>query len=194
MLSQAQLGALSLQVGGSRFVWDWPEVSPEADVDVRRKFLQALYNFFVTLDVEEQNDAMNTVRCWSGILSTEMTARAMTHDELLQIADDGLVEIGAHTRHHPVLPRLSVERQREEITLGKTELEDLLGRRVDGFAYPNGIATEAVKRIVRESAFSNACTSESDVIRDNHNIYQIPRFWPQDRDREKFTRWLKWWL
>jgi peptidoglycan/xylan/chitin deacetylase (PgdA/CDA1 family) len=192
--SRAELDALRLEARGNRFVWDRPKVSPAADVHVRRKFHRALYYFLLALDIEEQNHAMNTIRSWSGVAYSEMTARAMTHDELLRIADDGMIELGAHTRHHLVLPQLSLERQREEIMLGKTDLEGLLGRRVEGFAYPNGITTESVTRIVRESAFSHACMSESDVIRDNHNIYQIPRFWPQDWDGEKFTRWLKRWL
>jgi len=194
MLSRAEWRALRLEVGENQFVWERPQMSPAADIHARRKFQRALYFFLFALDIEEKNHAMNTIRSWSGVLSGEMTARAMNHDELLRIADDGLIELGAHTRYHSVLPRLSLERQREEIMLGKTDLEDLLGRQVEGFAYPHGIVAESVKRIVRESAFTYACMSESDVIRDNHNFFQIPRFWPQDWDGEKFTRWLKRWL
>ncbi len=194
MLSRTELDTLFLEVGESRFMWDQPKVSSEADVDVRRKFHQALYRFLLTLDVEEQNYAMKTIRNWSSVSSIEANARAMTHDELLQIADDGLIEIGAHTRHHPVLPRLPLERQREEIISSKQDLEALLGRRVDGFAYPNGIATDDAKRIVREAGFAFACTSLHDMIRPASNLFELTRFWQKDVDGDRFLRGLKLWM
>lgn len=194
MLSQAEFGRLFLEVGGSRFMWDQPKVSDESDVDVRRKFHQALYHFLLDLDVEEQNHAMKTIRNWSGVSAVETNARAMTHDELLQIAEDGLIEIGAHTRYHPVLPRLSPERQREEIISSKQDLEALLGKQVDGFAYPNGRATDDAKRIVHEAGFSFACTSLHDVVRPASNLYELTRFWQRDVDGDGFLRGLKSWL
>jgi peptidoglycan/xylan/chitin deacetylase (PgdA/CDA1 family) len=194
-LSRAEVGTLCLDLGQSRFVWNQSDASPEAGLAARNKFRQALYDFLLASDVENQKHAMNMIRSWSGVSSFEMlNARSMSHEELLQLADGGLIELGAHTRHHPMLARLSRERQREEITGSKTDLEGLLGRRVEGFAYPNGIATESAQRIVREASFSHACISEPGLIRDNHSVYQIPRFWPQDWDGEKFTRWLKRWI
>ena len=192
--SQAELSALCLDVEGMRFVWDQAKLSPEAGVDLRRKFHRALYNFLLTLDVEEQNQAMNTIRSWSGVSSSKTTARAMTHDELMQIGDDGLIELGAHTQHHPMLPRLSLGRQKEEIVSSKQDLEALLGRRVDGFAYPNGRATDDAKRIVREVGFEFACTSLHDVVRPASNLYELTRFWQRDVDGDRFLRGLKSWM
>ena len=192
--SQAGLSAFCLEAGATRFVWDPPRVSPEAEADVRQKFHQALYHFLLTLDAEEQCQAMNTIRSWSGVSSSKTTARAMTHDELMQIADDGLIEIGAHTRHHPMLPRLALVRQREEIVSSKQDLEALLGRRVDGFAYPNGRATDEAKRIVREAGFVFACTSLHDVVRPASDLYELTRFWQRDVDGDGFLRGLKSWM
>jgi peptidoglycan/xylan/chitin deacetylase (PgdA/CDA1 family) len=194
MSSRARLGALRLHVGKNQFVWHQPEVSPQAGLESRRKFRQALYNFLLTLDVEEQVHVMDTISSWAGVSSNEMMARALTHDELLQLVDGGLVEIGAHTRHHPMLPRLSLERQREEIVSSKQDLENLLGRRVNGFAYPNGRATDDAKRIVREAGFSFACTSLHDVVRSASDLHELTRFWQKDVDGEKFMRNLKTWM
>jgi hypothetical protein len=163
-------------------------------MDVRRKFLRALYNFLLALDIEEQSRAMNAIRDWSGVSSSETAARAMTHDELLQLVDDGLIEIGAHTRHHPMLPRLSLERQREEIVSSKQDLEYSLGRRVNGFAYPNGRETDDAKQIVREAGFTFACTSLHDVVRPAHDLHALPRFWQKDVDGDAFLQGLKLWM
>ena len=194
MLSQAELSALCLEARGIRFVWEQSKERPETDVDVRMKFHRALYNFLLTLDVEEQNHAMNTIRTWSGVSSGKAIARAMTHDELMQIVDDGLIEIGAHTLHHPMLPQLSIGRQREEIISSKQDLEALLDRRVDGFAYPNGRATDDAKRILREAGFVFACTSLHDVVRPASDLYELTRFWQRDVDGDRFLQGLKAWM
>jgi len=194
MSSQADLGALRLQVGESQFAWNQLKGSPDADADVRRKFCQALYNFLLTLDVEEQNQAMNTIRSRSGVSSQAATSRTLTYDELLQLSDSGLIELGAHTRHHPMLPQLSLERQTEEIVSSKQDLEEWLGRQVDGFAYPNGRADESAKWIVREAGFAFACTSLHDVIRRGSDLHELTRFWQRDVDGDKFMQALRLWM
>lgn len=194
MSSGSKLGALRLEAGKKPFVWDQPEVSPEAGLESRRKFRHALYQFLLELDVEEQNQAMDIIRKWAGVISNEITARTMTHEELVQLTKDGLIEIGAHTRHHPMLPRLSLQRQREEIVSNKQELEEILGRRVDGFAYPNGRATDDAKRIVRAAGFAYACTSLHDVVRPASDPHELTRFWQRDVDGETFLRGLRLWM
>jgi hypothetical protein len=177
-----------------RFVWDQPEGSRVPDSNLRTKFHQALYRFLLPLDIEEQSYAMNTIRNWSGVSPIESTARAMTCDELIQIAEDALVDLGAHTRHHPMLPELPLERQQEEIRSSKRDLEVLLNRQVDGFAYPNGISTLDTKRIVGEVGFAFACTSLQDVVRPANDQYWLTRFWQKDVDGEAFSRGLHLWM
>jgi peptidoglycan/xylan/chitin deacetylase (PgdA/CDA1 family) len=190
----ADLEALRLNVEGKRFVWDQPEGSHPAGSNLRRKFHQALYHFLLALDVEEQSHTMNVIRNWSGVSTIESTAHGMTCDELIQIAEDGLIELGAHTRHHPTLPELPLERQREEIISSKRDLETLLNRQVDGFAYPNGMATLDTKRIVGEAGFAFACTSLQDVVRPTSDQYALTRFWQKDVDGETFLRGLHLWM
>ena len=193
--SKADLGALRLGDGDKSSGWDPSEGNTEAGFDVRRKFCQALYHFLLELDVEEQNRAMDTIRNWSGVSSSDaLPARSMRHAELLRLAEGELIEIGAHTRFHPMLSQLSLERQKDEIVASKHELEEILGRKVDGFAYPNGRTTVGAKRIVIEAGFVYACTSEPDLIRDYRNRYQISRFWPRDWDGKEFANWLRRWL
>jgi len=192
MSSEADLGMLCLQAGESQFVWN--QLKGSSDADVQRKFSHALYNFLLRLDVKEQDQAMHTIRSWSGVSSRDATSHALTCDELLQLADGGLIELGAHTRHHPMLPRLAWERQREEIIWSKQDLESLLGRRVDGFAYPNGSATDDAKRITREAGFKFACTSLHDVIRRGTDLYELTRFWQRDVDGDRFIQSLRLWM
>jgi peptidoglycan/xylan/chitin deacetylase (PgdA/CDA1 family) len=195
LASRADVGLLRLGVEKKSFAWEQAEVSLEADIDVRKKFRRALYHFLLEMDVEEQNQALDAIRNWSGVSSSKSSsARSMNHAELLQLTERGLIEIGAHTRFHPMLPRLSFKQQTDEIVSSKHELEELLGRKVDGFAYPNGTATVEAKRIVREAGFAYACTSLHDVVRPTSDLHELTRFWQKDVDGEQFMQRLKLWM
>ena len=194
--SQADLHTLRLQAGEKQFEWHETKLSSEArQPALRHEFRRALYQFLLSLDVEDQNHAMRLIRSWSKVSSHEIsTPRAMSEEELLQLVDGGLIELGAHTRHHPMLPQLSVERQREEIQSSKKDLEMLLGKKIMGFSYPNGRATVDAKRLVREMDFTYACTSLHDVVRLGSDLYELTRFWQQNVDGERFVKRLNRWM
>jgi len=196
MWSRADPRALRLQPGGVQFQWDLLQAGLEVEnPEVRKQFRHALYNSLLSLDVEAQNHAMDVIRDWSGLPSDETRAtRTMNKEELLQLADGGLMEIGAHTRHHPMLPGLSFERQREEIHTNKRELEALLGKPVTAFAYPNGRATADTKQIIRDAGFEYACTSLHDVVRPEGDIFELTRFWQKDLVADKFMQGLNRWM
>jgi peptidoglycan/xylan/chitin deacetylase (PgdA/CDA1 family) len=194
--SPADPRALDLRVGRAQFKWNPPPVNSETDnPKVHRQFHWALYHFLLSLDVEDQDHAMEFIRNWSEVSSLGIsTSRAMSEDELLRIVEGGLIELGAHTRHHAMLPKLPLERQREEIQSSKRDLEMLLGEKVSGFSYPNGRATVESKRLVRESGFIYACTSLHDVVRPGSDLYELTRFWQPDVDGESFVKRLNRWM
>ena len=194
--SQTDLRALHLQAGGKRFEWRETSRGPESEqLALRYKFCGALYKFLLSLDIEDQDHAMRYIRSWSKVSSSGIsTPRAMSADELLRLVDGGLIEIGAHTRHHPMLPQISLNRQKEEIQSSKKDLETLLNKKITGFAYPNGRATMDAKRLVREMDFSYACTSLQDVVGLRSDLYELTRFWQRDIDGEKFMKGLNRWL
>jgi peptidoglycan/xylan/chitin deacetylase (PgdA/CDA1 family) len=83
-------------------------------------------------------------------------ARVLSASELRELHAAG-VEMGAHTRTHPDLSRLSFKAAQEEVAGGRAELEDLLGVPVTAFAYPYGSASPATVRAARESGVTVAC-------------------------------------
>jgi len=92
------------------------------------------------------------------------------------------IEFGAHTMHHPILTRISLEEVRKEVVGSKSRIEAELGETVLGFAYPNGQASdlsERIERVVAASGFRAAFTllngpsSLSEVKRDPYAIRRI---------------------
>ena len=194
--SQTDPQMLYLQAGGKQFEWPKAIESPEeGQPALQEEFCRALYQFLLSLDAEDQNHAMRVIRSWSEVSSPGIpAARAMNEEELLRVVDGGLIELGAHTSHHPMLPRLSFERQKEEIQSSKRDLEALLGEKIAGFSYPNGRATVDAKMLVREMGFTYACTSLHDVVRPGSDVYELTRFWQNDVDGDQFLRGLRLWM
>jgi peptidoglycan/xylan/chitin deacetylase (PgdA/CDA1 family) len=194
--SQTDPHMLHLQAGGKQFELQNATVSPEeGQPALREEFCRALYLFLLSLDVEDQNHAMGVIRSWSEASCPGISApRAMSEEELLRLVDGGLIELGAHTSHHPMLPQLSFERQEEEIQSSKRDLEALLSKKIAGFSYPNGRATVDAKRLVREMGFTYACTSLHDVVRPGSDVYELTRFWQKDVSGDQFLQGLRLWM
>jgi peptidoglycan/xylan/chitin deacetylase (PgdA/CDA1 family) len=200
MFSTSDPGALCLDNGNEQAIWKLPvEISGAKDFQdaaIRKKLRHELYHFLLAMDVDEQNRAMDDIRNWAGVAAagTSVSARSLDRAELIKLADGGQIEIGAHTRTHPLLPRLSHAQQRDEILSSRQDLEELLGKPVPGFAYPNGRATKDTKRILENANFEYACVSQEDIVRPGSDLLALPRFWQKDVDGEKFLRHLNGWL
>jgi len=77
--------------------------------------------------------------------------------EVRELSRAGLV-IGAHTRTHPDLTRLSAGEAEAEMVGSKRAIEDEIQRPVDAFAYPYGYCNETVKRLA-SAHFIVACST-----------------------------------
>jgi peptidoglycan/xylan/chitin deacetylase (PgdA/CDA1 family) len=81
----------------------------------------------------------------------------LSWSQLENAARSGM-EIGAHTRSHPDLTRVSAQTAEDEIRASRTEIEDRLGREVVSFAYPYGLFDVRSCDLVRRH-FRVACTT-----------------------------------
>ncbi len=90
----------------------------------------------------------------------------MTWDDARRLAADG-VEIGVHTKTHPILSQVADrERLREEIVTPRERIEEEVGRPALHFCYPNGrrqdFTTDAVD-LVQAAGFRTAVTTERGI-------------------------------
>lgn len=102
----------------------------------------------------------------------------LTWHEAKEMHESGLVTIGAHTMTHPILTRVDHVRARSEIIRSKAIIEEKLGAPVDLFAYPNGRKDDFDVDIVgmlKNAGFSAACTTISDLIIGEVDLFHLPR-------------------
>ena len=73
--------------------------------------------------------------------------------------DSENVRIESHTATHPILTNISAKRLDFELKNSKKRLEEMLGRQVEHFCYPNGSFDENVWRAVESSGYKSATTT-----------------------------------
>jgi peptidoglycan/xylan/chitin deacetylase (PgdA/CDA1 family) len=108
-------------------------------------------------------------------------------DDVRSMAQHG-VELGAHTRTHPILSRLETSEQLEaEISGSKQRIEQETGVEVRHFCYPNGtpadISTQAIA-LVKTSGFVTAVTAIRDVNRVGVDPFELRRIAVDAQDEE----------
>jgi peptidoglycan/xylan/chitin deacetylase (PgdA/CDA1 family) len=181
--------SLKMDLGGKRFAWEMSGVAQGA----RRGLLWALYRHLLGVTPKHRTHALEQIQSWRGA-ETCVEARALTGDELRELAASDWFEIGSHTVSHPVLAHFSEADQTREIQVSKTSLEFLLHRPVLGFSYPNGSHSAQTQKMVRQVGYAYACTSTNDVVLKNSDGFALPRFWVPDWDGARFAAWLKRWI
>lgn len=113
----------------------------------------------------------------------------MSRNEVREMHREGM-EIGGHTRNHPILARTESGKALHELVDGKADLDEITGSAVRLFAYPNGkpgvdYLAEHVA-MVKEVGFLGAVSTAKGVSSCGSDVFQIPRFTPWDRDVLKF--------
>jgi peptidoglycan/xylan/chitin deacetylase (PgdA/CDA1 family) len=154
----------------------------------------ALYRRLLPLPAAERDRHLERVRRWAGAAGEPSDVpRALTEDELGQLAASELIEVGAHTVSHPLLATLDRREQEAEIKGSKRRLEAALGRPIVSFSYPNGSLCAETVQIVRGAGFACACGSHNDVAWRGSQAHELPRFWAPDMHDKGFSRWLRRW-
>ena len=199
---------LSLTINGTSFQWKSDE-GPAADgkgershwcpsdkegLGARHRFYRSVYHFLFSLATEDRQGVLDKLVRWSRVKpQSRPTYRSMSYQELSKLADEGLIDVGAHTVSHPALSNLSASHQEAEIRRSKTDLQDVLGRPITSFAYPFGRAedyTAETAALVRQAGFACACSTRARPLRRDDDVFDLPRFTVPDWNGEKFSQWL----
>lgn len=97
----------------------------------------------------------------------------MTWGELRDLAGDHLVTLGAHTRRHLALAKLTLGEARLEMEESIRRLEREVGRPVRHFSFPYGDETSAGERefeLARELGLDTAVTTRKGLIHAHHAL------------------------
>ncbi|HEY5547604.1 MAG TPA: polysaccharide deacetylase family protein [Gemmatimonadaceae bacterium] len=120
------------------------------------------------------SEAVGGTNAWGGRDTPGIPTLPLMKWGDLEAACAAGLEIGAHSRHHPDLTRLSPA-QLEDETAGCVErIFSELGQRPRRFAYPYGAVNEAVARVTRD-VFEQSVTTELRPLASDDDRALLPR-------------------
>lgn len=159
-----------------------------ATTTARRETLRAVIDHAKYLPDAQRQVFTQRVRELCG--APQFPALMMSARDVRRLYDAGM-GIGAHTRSHPILTRLSAQDARDEIDQGRADLETIIGGRVNLFAYPNGkpgidYSAEHV-RMIEQAGFLAALSTAWGSATSRSDRFQLPRFTPWDAQPWRYS-------
>ena len=163
---------------------EWPTRS-----EIERRTLSALLQAKAPEEIEA---ILAELRAWAGVPAGPLPEdRPLAVDELRTAP----FAIGAHTRDHASLRRLSPERQHEQAVRSRDDLSQWLGRAPDAFSYPFGALgadwDERSAQEVARAGFTMAVGNMPGVVTRETDRLMLPRITAPDVDGDAFAPWLK---
>jgi peptidoglycan/xylan/chitin deacetylase (PgdA/CDA1 family) len=203
-------GRLRLRVDGATREWDLGEaqvydaaarwrdrgwhVERDTDPGPRHRAYRALYDLLHPLPDAERRPVLDELAAWAGAgAAGRPSHRALSAGEVGRLEEPGLLEVGAHTEHHPALAALPLATQRAEIRVSQRRLEEILGHPVRSFAYPHGSLTAETVALVRQAGFRGACSSRPALVRPGTDPLELPRVVMRGGDGDAFLRAVREW-
>lgn len=115
----------------------------------------------------------------------------LSRTQLADVAASGLVELGAHTVHHVSLKGKLEPIVALEVNESKKQLEQMIGRPVVSFAYPNGaFDTQAIGAVTR-AGFRTAVSTIPGITVSGKTRYYLYRLRPGGRTGKQLITFLE---
>lgn len=110
--------------------------------------------------------------------------------QLEEIANDRLVEIGAHTMNHLWLRGMDAKTVTYEVNESRKQLQSLLHLRISSFAFPFGAFDEQAVKAVKDAGFANAMSTLPGILETDENKDFLFRLRPGWRSGETLLSYL----
>ena len=94
--------------------------------------------------------------------------KILSSEQLLKMQQSGLISFGSHTANHPNLDQITEDQVEFELKESKLKIENILGRKINTIAFPDGAYNERVKNMSKEAGYTNLyavnyrCESDKD--------------------------------
>jgi peptidoglycan/xylan/chitin deacetylase (PgdA/CDA1 family) len=193
-------GPLALEVASERLTWTFGDTASGAENDASSppdgkspdalalSACMTIWRALRPLSHQCQAAAIREIKAWANLPDeARPTHRTMNAYEIAALAAGGLVEIGAHTVSHPLLPAHSREVQEREILDSRSRLGEIIASPIQHFAYPFGKYDETTVDILRNAGFASACNTVPTALTPRHGIYELPRLAVKNWSSDQFA-------
>jgi peptidoglycan/xylan/chitin deacetylase (PgdA/CDA1 family) len=109
------------------------------------------------------------------IITSRFSGDYLTRDQVKEIDQTNLVEIGSHTVSHPQLAWLSPVKQQRELKESKADLERLLKKNILSICYPSGSYNQETEMLAKQVGYQYGFTYNHRPWRDTKDAFSIDR-------------------
>jgi len=152
-----------------------------ASVPEKIRAFDAIYRWLRLLDEPTQRRVVRELaERYEVDMAADCSRLVMGWDEIRTMAADPLVTVGAHTKGHFAIAKLSEERAIDEMVGSADRLQRELGRRPAHFSFPYGDPGSAGPRdfaLARQAGFKTAVTTRKGMLFGEHrrHLTALPR-------------------
>ena len=201
LLAEDDMRELKLTVAGEVMNFDFSQPGEALEIGhgwrawlepartARQRAYLSIWRAARSLTMRAREGLMAKIR--AGVVAAtakDVSGRALTINEVMILAKDPSISIGAHTVTHPALTELDGEGRRWEIAASRAACEELADTKVKAFAYPFGEFNSDVRAAVIEAGFDCACSASPGIISADYDLFALPRIHVLDVNGDAFER------
>jgi peptidoglycan/xylan/chitin deacetylase (PgdA/CDA1 family) len=210
ILRSAELpGKISITIGGNNFDYVLADTVLTKDMQDRQKWwvyydppvtercdlFYSIWQLLKPMNLSEIEPVVAEVKRWANYQQPQVEGNwAMTPNQLKEIVDHPLFEIGIHTATHAALEFHSRDVQKNEILDCKNYLENFANKAITTIAYPYGSYNEITLEVSGQQNISLAFTTQEEKVNLDSNRLALGRFQATNQNGKEFEKQLKEWL
>jgi peptidoglycan/xylan/chitin deacetylase (PgdA/CDA1 family) len=164
--------------------WEAPVTAPQ------RAYTQAVAAMRAT-GAKDQRRVLGSLPGTNTPATARTSRRVVNRHELKDLASCALIDVGSHTRTHPVLSSLTLEQQQDELAGAHQRLSEMIEGSLASLAYPFGQQSDYNAGSLAIAAgldVSCACSNVTGVVTRSTPRLDLPRWQVNDCDGDEFER------
>jgi peptidoglycan/xylan/chitin deacetylase (PgdA/CDA1 family) len=143
--------------------------------------LESLRGLIKTLNIQERALLFQEISRQVDIVKYKANTptelwKLMNRQQVKELANSGLVEIGSHTHNHPNLGNIPLADVKYEVTHSRSLLMDVTQKDITSIAFPDGSYTDDVKKICLNAGYKNLLAVDYKCNSDKSDKNVLPRY------------------
>ncbi len=188
-------------IRGEEWIWTdkvmWLSEQPNRPQELSHGALAATFQSLNRIRPEDRKARIEALAKSMGV-SVPQSAPAKyapcSWNELREMSDSGLMEIGSHTVTHPILSSITDEESWNELTQSRAQIEEGVGRSVASFCFPNGMPGDfrpSQVQQVERAGYACSVIADFGMVTTASDPYRLPRIGVSRKSSEQeFAKYL----
>jgi peptidoglycan/xylan/chitin deacetylase (PgdA/CDA1 family) len=166
----------------------------DAPPTLRGEIFYKLWELIKPLTPAAQQEQLVKLRTWAKATgAARQDYISVSEDQLLELSQQQLFTVGAHTKSHVALAFHPEQTQEQELLENRKFLAEVIGQEVSLLAYPYGNYNEDTVAIADMVNFAAAFTTEEKPVTKRSHLHRLGRFQVKNLSGKEFRQQLQAW-